>query len=757
MYESTRRRSGARLLRALSMISLSLAVALIAHSPRAGAGRLALAPPAASLPGDAPRLDIVLPEDDLEALSDELAVRSGLAGGSEGKEGAKRVRVEGTARGDGRPVEVRVELLREWSERLEGGRWPLFVNVRGDHTLYGIDRFSLRAPAIRGYHAEMLMLEHLRREGIVAPRVFFVRASLNGEDLGLMKLDEELGKDMVEIQQRRDGAILRFEDEGSEASDAPGLARAPDDFSARPLVFERPSRARKSPEQAADHELAVALLDGFLAGTVPAREVFDVDLMARFLAVCELWRAVDSVRWPNLRFYFNPVTQRLEPVAHAASPPSVFLEDGLVATTEAWPTALLNDPELRAAFERHLHRVAGEARDGETLAWLRQEEAPLLRMLRADPRPHAPIAFEPIAARAAVLAAYELGPVPGVLVASGAARPPLERSAVRNPVPSATRDEVLARHPFLSWDEERRGFAVAPGAHDVEGSLVLSEGDGLFAGPGTVLRFAREAILLAFGPLEWVGLPEAPVVLEGLVRESGQRGEWQGVVVLRSDREHTLEHVELHGTTGVDRDGWSLTGGFTMRASSLVVRGMRIVGSRAEDAINLIRSRFTVQDLSVIDSRSDGIDVDFSDGSLEGGRFGGIGGDAIDVSGAQVSIDGVSIENVRDKALSVGERSQVVARNLTIDSVGTAVASKDGSVALIEDSKLQRVEHAALMAYSKKAAYGPAELEARRIEFDRIGRPALAQLGSRVVIDGAVQAAEALDVESLYDRGYMVK
>ena len=118
---------------------------------------------------------------------------------------------------------------------------------------------------------------------------------------------------------------------------------------------------------------------------------------------------------------------------------------------------------------------------------------------------------------------------------------------------------------------------------------------------------------------------------------------------------------------------------------------------------------------------------------------------------------GNSIENVHDKAISVGERSHLLARDVTIDSTGTAVASKDASFVRIEDSRIRRVTHAALMAYTKKSGYGPAELQAERVELDRIGRPALAQLGSRVVIDGAVQAAEEIDVGALYKSGYMEK
>jgi hypothetical protein len=401
--------------------------------------------------------------------------------------------------------------------------------------------------------------------------------------------------------------------------------------------------------------------------------------------------------------------------------------------------------------------VAAEALDGRTAAWLREEEAPMLRMLRSEHRTQEPLGFEPIAQRAQRLAAFALGPPPATGAGEGVELETVGRPPVRSPVPTSTRAQTLAAHPFLVWSDSFGGFEVAAGIHEVAGSLVLPEGAGLRAGPGTTLRFEEDGILLANGPLVLIGSAEEPVVLEGRILPDGSRGNWQGIVVLHSERSHTLAHVEVRSTSGIARDGWVLTGGFTVRASTLEMRNSRIVGSRAEDALNLIRSRFALRDVDIVDARSDGVDVDFSSGSFEGGRFGGIGGDAIDVSGAEVTVDGVSIENVHDKAISVGERSRLVARNVTIDSVGTAMASKDGSVALIEDSALHRVTHAALMAYTKKSQYGPAELEARRVELDRIGRPALAQLGSRVVIDGAVQAAEEVDVDALYESGYMEK
>lgn len=722
-------------------------------------GYLSAAPAAAqdSARTAAPTLALELPAEDVEKLRRELA-RRGTLGVQAATASAKTPKARGFATAEDERVAVRIELLEQWSERLEGDRWPLRIVIPGDDYLFGIERFALRAPAIGGYQAEMLMVEQLRREGVLAPRAFFVRVSLNGEDLGLMKLQEELTKEMIEAQQRRRGAVLRFEDGRTTDATTPGLAHTPDDFLARPLVLERSKQGKKTAQLAAERILAVELLDAFLAGALRAHDVFDVELTARFLAVCELWRSVDTVRWPNLRFYFNPVTKRLEPIAHAASPPALFLEEGLVATSEAWPKTLLRDAELRSAFEKHLRRIAGEAASGKTEEWLRDEELPLLRALRSEQREHAPIALAPIALRAQRLAQVELGSpaeTPAAQDAQGTTRL-VGRHPVRNPVPSASRDEALAAHPFLSWNEADQRFELPVGVYSVEGSLVLPRGAGLRVAGGTTLRFAETAMLVASGPLEFLGTAEARVVLEGRPAQDGKRGKWQGLVIFESDEPHLFENVDIRNTSGIDQPGWSLTGGITIRASVLRMRNTRIVGSVAEDALNLIRTRFSLENLEIIDARSDALDADFSSGTIEACRFAGIGGDAIDVSGAEVSVSETEITNVGDKAISVGEFSRLVANGLTIRSVGTALASKDGSVALIEDSSVSRVRHVVLMAYTKKAEYGGAELEARGLEIHEVRRAAVAQRGSRIVIDGAVQLAENFDVDTLY-RGYMRK
>jgi hypothetical protein len=200
-----------------------------------------------------------------------------------------------------------------------------------------------------------------------------------------------------------------------------------------------------------------------------------------------------------------------------------------------------------------------------------------------------------------------------------------------------------------------------------------------------------------------------------------------------------------------------LTGGVTLRDSQVTLSHVLFVGNRTEDALNLVRCRFVMRDVDIEDTPSDALDADFSRGEIHGGRMSRIGGDGIDVSGAEIVVDGARIDEVRDKAISVGEGSRLEARGVHISRTGTALASKDRSEAAIVKSKIEDVVHVALMAYVKKPEYGPASIRAEELQIERVPRDAVAQTGSRIAIDGREVETEDVDVDSLYQGGYMRK
>jgi len=567
---------------------------------------------------------------------------------------------------------------------------------------FGIFGMQLRRATAGRAHARAELFALLCSEGIVVPRTTTLPVSLNREPLGELQLIELPAKQMLEHRQRRDGVLLRLE-------------QAPDPDTVRIVPLGRAAVLR-SEEQGAHFDVARALAQGFFRRELPAADVFDLDVMARFLAVAATSDAAALLSLPNLRFYFNPITLLLEPVAFdgelAVQPGSQGAKTTAWFAQSAWATRLLEDEPLLAAVNSHARRLT-----------------------------KGPIA-DPAVLRSAPAEGRDLNLVRSVAVET-------------HPVPTASHEGALEKHPFLRWVGERETFVVRPGIWRVDGSLILPAAAGLEISGGTTLRFPERGMLLASGPLRFSGDATRPIVLEGNPSSFGPRG-WQGIVVLRSARPHHWSGVRVRHTRGIELGPWRLTGGVTFRDAELRLEDSTFEANRAEDALNLIRTRFELVRVSVRDTPSDALDADFSVGSILGGRFTDIGGDGIDVSGSSVEVQGTALARVRDKAISVGEGSELEAHEVSVHGAGTALACKDASRATLRDSTLRQIHHAALMAYVKKPEYGPATIIAERLEIDS-AQHAVAQLGSQIRLDGLPVEPSRMDADELYRAGFMKK
>jgi hypothetical protein len=317
------------------------------------------------------------------------------------------------------------------------------------------------------------------------------------------------------------------------------------------------------------------------------------------------------------------------------------------------------------------------------------------------------------------------------------------------PLPTVSLAETLAEHPFLAWDEASGELRAAPGRWDVQGSLILPRGAGLTLPAGTVLRFQPRQGLIARGPLTFLGEEAAPVVLEGPASEKRSRL-WAGVYVVESERPSRWSHVVVRNTGGFKRDGWMLAGGVVFRKARVELDHCTLTGNRTDDALNIVRSAFSLRDVTIVEPRSDGFDGDYVEGTIAGGFISRAGGDGIDVGGSRVTVRGTRFRDIRDKAISVGERSQLSARDLQIEYAGIGLASKNGSEATIAESTLSDIADVALVAYTNRPEFGAGSLIAEKNRIIRAALPALAQTGNRVLIDGSILPSVDAAIDRLY-------
>ena len=761
--------------------------------------------------------------------------------------------VPASIRLDQRTIPVELRLKGDMPDHFRGDKWSFRIHTRGDAQLFGLRRFSVQDPATRGYQAELLYHETLRRLGVLAPRYFFVRVVVNGNAVGVMALEEHGAKELLERNGRRDGVIVRLDESllwDSRLAKGERAQRLGGPFESHlvaPIDAFQMAKIAKSPQLMRELEVAAGLLRAFVDGVMPASEVFDVELLGRYLAATELWGAWHASVWLNQRFYLNPLTMRLEPIgfdAHVEIDP----DQGAIAAPDSFAGRMLADPEVRAAFERALHMLKRSVESGELIDHLRQVEQRALHELRSEYFLLEDMGFAYLEKRAREMpypaaAPEQPGPYPVHALAqliqhgqqhylelanplphevriqaldwvdvTGAARPfvaasalslplmlpptPLETRPVPiridyradaaapddwlrvgagigadgepkltrasrgfpalriSPLPTGDIRSQLAQHPFLLLDSDGQRVRIPKGRWTVRGSLVIPPGLNLFVEAGTTLRFEQHASLIVHGTADLQGTAQQPVVLEAASAGGGIDKTWQGIAVFNAPQRSHWSHVTVRHTSGVTQNAWTLTGGVTFHRSDVTMTDCLLEGSQAEDALNIIHSDFALDSITVLDTASDGLDSDFSTGKLTGGLFRNIGtaggADAIDVSGSNVVVDGTRFAGISDKVISVGEASTLTARNIVAENCGAGAVSKDGSTLDIADSVVRHAGIAGLMSYVKKPEYGPSALRSTRVRILDSARVAVAQRGTRLVIDGEALAGQSVDVDRLY-------
>jgi hypothetical protein len=786
---------------------------------------LAALPWRALAPVDAPRLELLVAPKHWRALAAMrgAALQKGLIEDSEQEEVPGRLRVHG----EELPIDLR--LKGDYTDHLQGDKWSFRIAIGGDAEFGGMRRFSVQDPRTKGFHGEVLLFATLRHLQVLAPRYRFVTAALNGADLGVMAVEEHVGKELLESQGRRDGPVVHLDE-------AMFFAGRDDYREAGALVFGQ-KRLQKDPVFAAQTAVAVDLLRAFVDGVQPAGHVFAVEPLAGFLAATTFWGSWHGVRWHNLRFAFDPVAQRLEPIGfdgnlqmHRPLPSIVVHEEDLLRR-------VLADEAVLTAFHRRLRELCRAVDDGRLVRELQAAEAGALPILRKEFWLLEPFPLAELRERAAFFGALPLealrppgvpGPLDlGAWTSAGALDATLElhnrggepvrvtavrwvsrdsrggrlsfqprdaaalplsiapggtasvrgllcadasmvielefacgdaggrtivqraptnpRPTGRRSIPDSTAAEQAAAHPFLQLDAAARRLHVRAGSHAVAEHLVVPREHVLVVDAGAELRFAPGKALIAHGALDFAGTAAAPVRL----RAQGERDRWLGVAVIGAPPS-TWSHVLVTGTAGVTLGAWTLTGAVTFAQSECTLRSCTFADTVAEDALNAISTRVEIEDCAFVDTASDAFDGDFVAGRIAGCRAERIGGDAFDISGADLDVARLQCRDVRDKALSVGERSVARASGIAAERVGTGIACKDGSTLELRDAAIDQPTVAGVMAYCKKPEFGSATVRAAGVRVTGAAPHVLVEDGSVVVLDGAEQATQPLDVDRLY-------
>ncbi len=291
---------------------------------------------------------------------------------------------------------------------------------------------------------------------------------------------------------------------------------------------------------------------------------------------------------------------------------------------------------------------------------------------------------------------------------------------------------------FLVFDEKEKTITCLPGDWKVEYPVTIPPGYTFVAGPGCRLNLMSQfTSIFSYSPLRFIGTPANPVEIYTDTRMG------KGLLVTSTSDTSVMRYCKFTGLSNPSTEGWSVTGAVNFYEAEVKLEHCSFSKNRCEDALNILRSHFTMSDCVFTDIHADAFDGDFVTGEIKSCIFTNIGNDGIDVSGSKINIENVAIDQAGDKGISAGEDSEINASHIVIKNSEIALASKDKSIfniskTLLENNKL------AFTAFQKKPEFGPAEFTADSVDIKNCELDYLIENGSSLLFNG--KAVETVDV-----------
>ena len=295
---------------------------------------------------------------------------------------------------------------------------------------------------------------------------------------------------------------------------------------------------------------------------------------------------------------------------------------------------------------------------------------------------------------------------------------------------------------FLQVDHIWKNILIKPGNHNLSSTLVIPSGYVVHAEGDIVLTLKNGANIISRSPLNIIGTEEKKITIQS------ESGKGQGILVYDVDDHSNFQHVIFKNLSAPSTVGWALSGALTFYNTKVSFSNCQFDGSTAEDMLNIVKSEYTIDNCSFMNTRSDAFDSDFSEGWVANSLFAKCGNDAIDLMSSKCKISNISFKEIGDKGVAAGEKSDLTAKYLVFNEVNIAIAGKDQSALTLNDIAISNTK-IGIAAFQKKPEYGPANIQITELSFVGTDTPYLIEIGSVLTVDGKSIDAEIEDVKGL--------
>ena len=174
------------------------------------------------------------------------------------------------------------------------------IDLRGDHTIWGLEEFSIQKPITRNYIYEYIFHKYLALNQLISLKYFFINLSLNSTDQGIYAIEEGFSKELLERNKKRNGPIFGVEERAS--LNYPKIEY--DLYSKAYWLLDHPQLIKN----------ANVKLDEIKNENNNIEKIFDLEKWATYFAIIDITGNFHGSIPKSVKLYYNPLTEKFEPI-----------------------------------------------------------------------------------------------------------------------------------------------------------------------------------------------------------------------------------------------------------------------------------------------------------------------------------------------------------------------------------------------------------------------------------------------------------
>ena len=250
--------------------------------------------------------------------------------------------------------------------------------MNSEESWQGMQSFSVQEPSTRGHVRNWVFFKFLDHADVLHPRSDFIWMQINKEDPFIFSYEEHFTKNLVEFSNRREGPIVKLTEDRiwditkryfySFNQSIPGMEEKDKTYWRSEIRAFKEKKTLSNPKLKNDFDIAHNLMYQFKYDLKPASDIFDIERLAKYMALVDICLAKHAITWHNQRFYYNPVTAVLEPIgfdAYTSEDPDAYA--GAVLADEVYSASdfphepleqLLYDKEFAELYFEYLFQYS---------------------------------------------------------------------------------------------------------------------------------------------------------------------------------------------------------------------------------------------------------------------------------------------------------------------------------------------------------------------------------------------------------------